>query len=239
MSASRLASLRNAFVTGLLLLAPLAVTWMVFSWLVGQIGSGFRPYFFFFVPDNILSQPSLDLLWNLLSTLIVIALVTILGLVSRYVFSHYFGQLAERFILSIPGVSAVYRTVKQIVETFGSQNRALFSKAVLVEFPRKGLWSVGFLTNKAQGEPQAKTTEEVWTVFVPTTPNPTTGFLIMLPEREIVSLDMTVGEAMKMIISGGAVVPPWPPAQPTLAAPAPVPATEAVPPPSADLPAGR
>jgi uncharacterized membrane protein len=227
MPVSRLTSLRNAFVTGLLLLAPLAVTWMVFSWLVEQIGSGFRPYFFFFVPDNLLSQPSLDLLWNLLSTLIVIALITVLGHVSRFVFSHYFGQLAERVILSIPGVSTVYRTVKQIVETFGSQNRALFSKAVMVEFPRKGLWSIGFLTNKAQGEPQAKTTEDVWTVFVPTTPNPTTGFLVMLPEREIIPLDMSVGEAMKMIISGGAVVPPWPPV------PAPVVA------PPADLPAAR
>jgi uncharacterized membrane protein len=97
----------------------------------------------------------------------------------------------------------------------------------MVEFPRKGLWSIGFLTNKAQGEPQAKTTEDVWTVFVPTTPNPTTGFLVMLPEREIIPLDMSVGEAMKMIISGGAVVPPWPPV------PAPVVA------PPADLPAAR
>ncbi len=218
MSASRLTSLRNAFVTGLLLLAPLAVTWMVFSWLVDQIGSGFRPYFFFFVPDDLLSQPSLNLIWNLLSTFIVIALVTVLGVVSRYVFTHYFGQLAERFILTIPGVSAVYRTVKQIVETFGSQNRNLFSKVVMVEFPRKGLWSVGFLTNKAQGEPQAKTADEVWSVFVPTTPNPTTGFLIMLPQRDIIELDMSVGDGMKMIISGGAVVPPWPVA----AQPAPV-----------------
>ena len=96
---------------------------------------------------------------------------------------------------------------------------ALFSKAVMVEFPRKGLWSIGFLTNKAQGEPQAKTTEEVWTVFVPTTPNPTTGFLVMLPERDIVPLDMSVGEAMKMIISGGAVVPPWPPVPAPVVAP--------------------
>ena len=218
MSASRLTSLRNAFVTGLLLLAPLAVTWLVFSWLVGQIGSGFRPYFFFFVPDDLLSQPSLDLIWNLLSTIIVILLVTLLGLVSRYVFGRYFGQLAERFILSIPGVNSVYRTVKQIVETFGSQNRNLFSKVVMIEFPRKGLWSIGFLTNKAQGEPQAKTAEEVWTVFVPTTPNPTTGFLIMLPQRDIIELNMSVGEGMKMIISGGAGVPPWPAPTPAPAA---------------------
>ncbi len=217
MAVSRLTSFRNAFVTGLLLLAPLAVTWLVFSWLVGQVGGGFRPYFFFFVPDNLLDHPGLYVLWNLLATLIVIGLITTLGYGSRYVFSHYFGKLAERFILNIPGVSTVYKTVKQIVETFGAQNRHIFSKAVLIEFPRKGLWSVGFLTNKAQGEPQAKTAEEVWTVFVPTTPNPTTGFLVMLPRHEIVELEMAVGDAMKLIISGGGVVPPWAPT----AAPAP------------------
>ncbi|HEY0945185.1 MAG TPA: DUF502 domain-containing protein [Opitutaceae bacterium] len=209
MSTSRFASVRNAFVTGLLLLAPLAVTWLVFSWLVGAVGGRFRDYFFFYVPAELLHNPNLEIVWNVLATVIVVVLVTALGYVSRYVFGRYFGGLAERVIQSIPGVSTVYSTVKQIVETFGSQNRNMFSKVVLVEFPRKGLWSVGFLTSKAQGEPQAKTAEEVWTVFVPTTPNPTTGFLILLPQRDIVELDMSVGEGMKMIISGGAVVPPW------------------------------
>ncbi len=214
MVVSRLTSFRNAFVTGLLLLSPLAVTWLVFSWLVGQVGGSFRPYFFFFVPEALLSQPGLYLAWNLLATIIVVALITLLGYASRYVFSHYFGHLAERFILSIPGVNTVYKTVKQIVETFTADKRQIFSKAVMIQFPRQGLWSVGFLTNKAQGEPQAKTNDEVWTVFIPTTPNPTTGFLVMLPMGEIIELDMSVGEAMKLIISGGAVVPPWPPTTP-------------------------
>ena len=206
---SRLTSVRNAFVTGLLLLAPLAVTWVVFSWLVGQVGGGFRPVFFFFVPEQLLSQPGLDVIWNLLATLVVILLVTLLGYVSRYVFSHFFGQVAERIIQSVPGVSTVYNTVKQIVETFGSQSRSVFSKVVLVEFPRKGVWSIGFLTNKAQGEPQALTTAEVWSVFVPTTPNPTSGFLVLFPKGDIIELDMSVGDGMKMIISGGTVIPPW------------------------------
>jgi uncharacterized membrane protein len=86
----------------------------------------------------------------------------------------------------------------------------LFSKVVLIEFPRKGTWSLGFLTNRTQGEPQLRTVQDVWTVFVPTTPNPTSGFLIMLPKEDIVELEMSVGDGMKMIISGGAVVPPWP-----------------------------
>jgi uncharacterized membrane protein len=118
--------------------------------------------------------------------------------------------MGERFMLSIPGISAVYNTVKQIVDTFGTQNKNLFNQVVLVQFPRPGVWAIGFLTNKTQGEAQAKTSEEVWTVFVPTSPNPTSGFLILFPAREITPLEMSVGEGMKMIISGGAVVPPWP-----------------------------
>ena len=79
-----------------------------------------------------------------------------------------------------------------------------------MEFPRKGAWTLGFLTNKQQGEAQTVAGLETWTVFVPTTPNPTSGFLLMLPRHEIVELEMSVGDGMKMIISGGAVVPPWP-----------------------------
>jgi uncharacterized membrane protein len=218
MPESRLATLRNAFFTGLLLLAPLAVTWMVFSWLFVTIGGSFRPIFDPYLPQSL---RDLQMLWNILSTFIVLALITGLGWLSRYVLGQYFGSLAERFILSIPGVNTVYTTVKQIVETFGTQNRNLFSKVVLLEYPRKGVWTVGFLTNKSQGEPQAKIADEVWSVFVPTTPNPTSGFLLLVPRRDLVELEMSVGEGMKMVISGGAVVPPASPASPSaVAAPA-------------------
>jgi uncharacterized membrane protein len=207
---SRLTTLRNAFLTGLALLAPLAVTFFVFSWLVDAIGGRFRPFFFFAVPETLREHPSLSVVWDVLATLLVLSLVTLFGYVSRYVLGRFFGQLTERFIQNIPGVSAVYSTVKQIVGTFSAQNRNLFSKVVLIEFPRKGTWSLGFLTNRTQGEPQLRTVQDVWTVFVPTTPNPTSGFLIMLPKEDIVELEMSVGDGMKMIISGGAVVPPWP-----------------------------
>jgi len=207
---SRLTSLRNAFLTGLVLLAPLAVTWMVFSWLLESVGGRFRPYFFFYLPERLRDHPSLELGWNLLATVLVIGAVTLLGTVSRYVLGRFFGQLAERAVQTIPGVSSVYNTVKQIVGTFSSQNRNIFSKVVLVEFPRENAWTVGFLTDRARGEPQAKLPDEVWSVFVPTTPNPTGGFLIMLPKDRIVELEMSVGDGMKLVISGGAVVPPWP-----------------------------
>jgi uncharacterized membrane protein len=207
---SRLITFRNAFLTGLLLLAPLVVTLWALATIIELVGGTFRPIFLFYLPDSIREHSYLNLFWDIIATVMVVFLVTGVGYISRYVFGKYLISIAERAIQTIPGANAVYNTVKQIMDTFSTQKRNLFTKAVLVQFPRQGLYSVGFITNKAQGEPQAKTTDEVWTVFVPTTPNPTTGFLVMLPQRDIIELDMSVGEAMKLIISGGTVVPPWP-----------------------------
>ncbi len=201
-------SVRNAFISGLLTLAPLAVTWYVFSLLVEGVGGGFRRYFFFFVPESLLDHAALQIVWNVLATVIVLAMITGLGYLSRYFLGQFFGSLAERFIQSIPGVGAVYNTVKQIVDTFSTQNRTLFSKVVLVQFPHAGAYTVGFLTAKAAVVPPEHAAEDLWSVYVPTTPNPTSGFLLMLPKREIIELDMSVGEGMKLVISGGAVAPP-------------------------------
>ncbi len=201
-------SVRNAFISGLLTLAPLAVTWYVFSLLVEGVGGGFRRYFFFFVPGSLLDNAVLVRVWNVLATVIVLVMITALGYLSRYFLGQFFGSLAERFIQSIPGVGTVYNTVKQVVDTFSTQNRTLFSKVVLVQFPRAGAYTVGFLTAKATGELQDHVAEDLWAVYVPTTPNPTSGFLLLLPKREIFELDMSVGDGMKLVISGGTVVPP-------------------------------
>jgi uncharacterized membrane protein len=204
---SRFKSLRNAFLSGLLLLAPLVVTAWAFTQIVGLVGGNVRPLYDRFLPESLSHVP---FLWDVLATLLVIALITLFGYISRYFLGKYLLDVGERFMLNIPGVSTVYSSVKQIVQTFSSEKRNLFSKVVLIEFPRPGMYAIAFLTNKAQGEPQARTAEEVWTLFVPTTPNPTSGFLVMLPKSQIVELEMSVGDGMKMVISGGAVVPPWP-----------------------------
>jgi uncharacterized membrane protein len=205
MRSSHLTSLRNAFFSGLIVIAPLAATWIVFSWLVGQIGGGFRPYLFPFVPEG-----HLDILWDILTACIVVALITAIGYTSRYVFGKYFGSVAERFMESIPGVGAVYHSVKQIVDTFNAKDRHNFSKVVLVEFPRKGAYTIGFITSESHGEIQARTSGALVSVFVPTTPNPTGGYVIFVPRNELIELEMSTGDGMKLIISGGAVVPPWP-----------------------------
>ncbi|TVR51068.1 MAG: DUF502 domain-containing protein [Puniceicoccaceae bacterium] len=204
-----LKSIRTAFLSGVILLAPLGVTLLVFGWLVERVGGNFRDYFFFFVPVHLLEQSNLQILWNFLATLIVLVLVTLLGYLSKYVLAKSLWSLGESILRNVPVINAVYNTVKQIVDTFSTQNRAIFSKVVLIQFPRPGAYALGFLTNRAKGEPQGRTKEELWNVFVPTTPNPTSGFLILLPRREITELDMTITDGMKAIISGGAVVPAW------------------------------
>jgi uncharacterized membrane protein len=208
---TRYETLRNAFFSGVVLVAPLALTIWVFAKIIEFVGGALRPVFFVFVPNSLRDRPSLETVWDILATMIAVVLVTLLGYVSRYVFGKFFFSIGHRFMQSIPGVSPVYNTVRQIVNTFGSQNRHIFNKVVLVEFPRKGCWTIGFLTNTVQGEAQSKTQQDVLTVFVPTTPNPTSGFLLMVPAKDAIELDMTVGDGMKMIISGGAVVPTWPP----------------------------
>ena len=149
------------------------------------------------------------------STIIVLIFITIIGIASKFLFAKWIINISELLINKIPGIGLVYRTVKQIVDTFSKQNKAVFQAVALVEFPRKGMYAIGFITSKAQGEVQEKTGEIVVNVFVPTTPNPTSGFLVMIPENEITYLDMSVGDAMKLIISGGAVVPEYLPKKDT------------------------
>lgn len=201
---SRLVTARNAFLSGALLLAPLIVTIWAFSAIIDAVGGTFRPLFKHTLPESLQAIP---FLWEVVATGLVVLLVTLFGFLSSYVFGKYFLSIGERAFQRIPGIGAVYNTVKQIVATFGTQNRNLFNKVVLIEYPRKGVWTLGFLTNKQQGEAQTLVGPDTWTVFVPTTPNPTSGFLLMLPRTEIIELEMSVGDGMKMIISGGAVMP--------------------------------
>lgn len=197
---------RTAFFTGALLLAPLVVTLWAFTTIIGLVGGTFRPFYEHYLPQSLQRLP---FFWDFVATIVVILLVTFLGYLSHYFFGRYLLRVFERFIQTLPGIGAIYNSVKQIVTTFGSGRKTLFNQVVLVQFPRAGSWTIGFLTNKTQGEPQSHAGTEMWTVFVPTTPNPTSGFLLIVPRHEIVELEMTVGDGMKMILSGGAVLPPW------------------------------
>jgi len=212
-------SIRGAFLAGLIALSPILVTAFVLNWLVDKIGGNFRDFFLFFVPRGLLDGEGVPagyrglvvFGWNLVATAVALAQITLLGFLTRYVAARFMFSQTERLMERVPLIGAIYHSVKQIVETFSSQNRAVFQKVVLVQFPRPGMWAIGFLTNCTRGEAQARTSAELWNVFVPTTPNPTSGFLVMVPRTDLIELDMSIGEAMKCIVSGGAVTPPWPP----------------------------
>lgn len=213
------ARLRKSFFSGLILLAPIGITFFVFNWLVIKVGGNVKEPILrlLLIPENLVSKESLTLVWDTLATIIVLLAITLLGFLSRYFIAKYLISIGERFLNNVPIINTVYTSVKQIVETFSSQNRAVFQKVVLVEFPKEGCRALGFLTGDGKGEVQHKTDDFLQNVFVPTTPNPTSGFLVMMKKEDIQVLDMTVGQGMKLIISGGAVAPPYPPVEASLA----------------------
>lgn len=200
-----LRQLRNAFIAGLVLLAPLGVTIFVINLLRDKVGAPVSRLLFNDI-DGWLSY-----LFDFVSIFIVILVITILGLLSKYFLGRFIVSVAERIINALPFVNSVYKTVKQIVETFSEQQKAVFQQVVLIEYPRKGVHVLGFLTSETKGEIQHKTDANLTNVFVPTTPNPTSGFLLMVPTDEVTLMEMTVADGMKLIVSGGAVTPQYSP----------------------------
>jgi len=205
---SRWLRLRNAFVTGIFLLAPVGVCALVINFLIKNVGDPASQIFFGWVEGGPMVSPAGTFILSACSILIVAILVTALGYASHYLFGRWLLRLAERFILRVPIMSQVYQTSKQIVDTFHSQQKSGFDKVVMVQFPRVGLYSIGFITKPAEGEVREKTGEDFVNVFIPTTPLPTNGFLVVCREAELIRLDMSVADGMKLIISGGAIVPP-------------------------------
>jgi uncharacterized membrane protein len=207
MAETRFTSLRNAFLTGILLVAPLVATVWALQFVIELVGGSITPHFVDYLPADLKNLP--PLFWKVVTTFIALTLVTLLGYVSRLFLGQMIGAVAERFIQNIPGVGSFYHSVKQFIETFGAKDRNQFSKVVLVPFPRAGAYALGFLTNRTPGEPHAQLNGEHWAVFVPTCPSPVNGFFMYLPRAEIIELDMSVGDGMKTIISCGAVLPTW------------------------------
>ena len=202
-------SIRTAFITGLLILLPLGVTAFTVGFVLDRIGNPASELFFRFIDTNIRELPTIGISLQIVSLLIVVSIITILGYFSRIFIGQLLFNFFERILGKVPLINLVYNTVKQIVDTFTQQQKAVFQEVVLIEYPRKGVYAIGFLTNRAKGEIQALTGEELVNVFVPTTPNPTSGFLLMLPKESVVSMQMSISDGMKLIISGGAVVPPY------------------------------
>jgi uncharacterized membrane protein len=201
-------SIRNAFITGIVVVLPLGVTIIVINFLLQKLGTPASNFFFWFLDPELRAYPAVELTLEVVSLLVVFLLITLLGYTSRFLFGRILLRGMEQVMDRVPFINSVYRTVKQIVDTISQQQKAVFQETVLIEYPRAGCYVLGFLTSKARGEPQEVTGAEIVNIFVPTTPNPTSGFLLMLPETDVTRLSMSIADGMKLIISGGAVVPP-------------------------------
>lgn len=202
-----LKSLRNAFVTGLIILLPLGFTFIVINFLLKTIGAPASRIFFFFLDPSLRQSPWITPLLDIISTLVVVTIITLIGLLSTYFLGRLVVNLTEKLFTKLPLIGRVYNTAKQVVDAFNKEKKALFQKTVLFEFPQKGTYAIGFLTSTSKGEVQHITQADLVNVFMPTTPNPTTGFLLMIPRDQVTELDMSITEGMKLIISGGAVTP--------------------------------
>lgn len=203
------ASLRSNFLTGLIVIAPIGITiWLIWT-LTGWIDSWVLP----FIPNAynpaILINEWTGIQVNIRGLGVVTFLIftMLVGWIAKGLIGRSMIRWAESLVLSIPLIRTVYSGLKQIAETILQQGQQNFDKACLVEYPRKGMWAIAFISTKAKGEIQAKTNDEVVSIFMPTTPNPTSGFLLFVPIKDVQVLDMSVEDAAKLIISAGLVYP--------------------------------
>lgn len=201
--AAMLASLRRYLIAGLLVWLPLAATILVVRGLVG-----FLDRTLLLLPQDF--HPDVLLGFHIpgLGVVLTVAVVLITGVIAANLFGKRLVRGWEALLDRIPLVRSVYSAVKQLAETMFSNGQS-FRKVLLIEYPRKGSWTLAFQTSADVGEAQIKTGRDVINVYVPTTPNPTSGFFLMLPKEEVVELEMSVDEGLKMLISMGAVVPPY------------------------------
>ncbi len=194
--------LRRYLVAGLLVWLPLVATFFVIRLLVQWMDQSLHLLPQNYHPENFLgfAVPGLGVALSFLILLLT-------GLVAANLFGRKLVGLWERVLSRIPLVRSIYSAVNQLVETMFSDSGQSFRKVLLVEFPRRGLWTLAFLTGTEQGEAQQKTGRDVINVYIPTTPNPTGGYFVMVPKADVQELDMSVDEGLKMLLSMGAVVP--------------------------------
>ena len=198
------ARLRAYFLAGVIVTAPIGITalliWQFITFLDSQVGS--------LIPDRYNPESYLPFSVPGLGLLITIAFLTLVGFLAAGLAGRTLVRIGERLLSRMPVVRSVYSTLKQIFETVLAQSSRSFREVVLIEYPRRGIGAIGFVTGPTRGEVQVRSEEELVNVFLPTTPNPTSGFLLFVPKRELVHLDMSIEEGIKLVISGGIVAPP-------------------------------
>jgi len=200
--------IRNIFITGILITVPVAFTLFILNFLFKLLDDLVVPWFIKTLieigtplPENF-RLPGLGLV-------LIVLLIFVIGVLTKSFLGGKLVQLGEMIVDRIPVVRTLYTGAKQVVTTIAEADTKAFRKVVLVEFPRKGIYSVGFITGTTKGEVQELTDANLVNVFVPTTPNPTSGFLVFVANEDIIDLTMTVEDGIKFIISVGIVTPEY------------------------------
>ncbi|MEZ4271866.1 MAG: DUF502 domain-containing protein [Myxococcota bacterium] len=209
---SKRRTFRGTFVTGLLIILPVYVTFWVIRFFFRQIDGAVTPGILKLMQlaglGWLLEAGWVNYIAPLISIILLVFFITLLGLIGGNVLGRQVLGAIDRVLRTIPLVRGIYTATRQFIDTFSSESRS-FRDVVLVEYPRQGLWTLALLTGDTQGEVQRKTGRDVVSVFVPTTPNPTSGWLLFVPKDEIIILEMSIDDAFKMIISGGVLTPPY------------------------------
>ncbi|MFS4583298.1 DUF502 domain-containing protein [Phaeobacter sp. C3_T13_0] len=199
------ARLRSSFFTGIVVIAPVGLTiwllWTVMGWIDGVV----LPL----VPTTVRPEQYIGINLRGVGLIIFLLFTIVVGWVAKGIIGRSLIGFAESLVDRMPVVRSIYSGIKQISETVFAQTERSFDKACLIQYPRRGIWAIGFVSTTAKGEValRAETGGNLLSIFVPTTPNPTSGFLLFFPEEDVIPLDMTVEEAAKLVISAGLVYP--------------------------------
>jgi uncharacterized membrane protein len=207
------ATFRRRFVTGLFIILPLWVTVWVIRLVFGEIDASVTPLIYrlvrLFGGGDWIDYAWVNYFAPLVSVVLAVLSIYLLGMFGGNVLGKQVLRMLEGLLLRVPVVRGIYATARQFLDTFSRPGGQAFSSVVLIEFPRPGSWALGFLTGETQGEVRARMNQKLCNVFLPTAPNPTSGYVVFVAEREIVRLTMSVDDALKMIVSGGVLSPPY------------------------------
>jgi uncharacterized membrane protein len=197
---------RGSFLAGLAVILPGALTLAVVKWLFGTV-AGFTDSLLFFLPSNITHDElgRTHWYWSLVAIAMATVAITLIGILARNYLGKRLIDFADNLMLRVPLLNKIYGTIKQVDQAFASGKKSSFQTVVLVEYPREGIYSVGFITSEQADEVYEKTHKKCVCIFIPTTPIPTGGFLIIVPEEKVIKLDMSVADGLKYIISIGAI----------------------------------
>lgn len=195
--------LRAYFLTGIVVTTPIAITIYLIWAFVSFVDANITPL----IPARYNPETYLPFSVPGLGVLLSAIVLTLVGFFTANFLGRTLLSLGERIVSRLPIIRSIYNALKQIMETVMAQSSTFFREVVLIEYPRKGLWALAFVTSTARGEIRNISDDEVISVFMPTTPNPTSGFLLFMPRRDIIFLDMTVEAGIKLIISAGMI---WP-----------------------------